>query len=233
MTDPQVFADTRDMYMVHTMFRREFAALPELVRGVAAGDTERAQLIAEHISMLTAVLGAHHRAEDAHLWPKLLDRGGEDVAPVVHAMEGHHERIEQLSAQTAVVLEEWRGDASSVKGERLADVLDRLSGLLYEHMGVEEQRVLPLAGMYVTAAEWHAMSGAAGGGLPPGKMPLIFAMTLYEADPEVIENTLGTLPHEVRTMLQEQGPRDFAAYSERVHGTPTPRRSIPPLRSST
>ena len=45
VASPETPVDTRDMYMVHTMFRREFAALPELVRNVAAADTERAHLI--------------------------------------------------------------------------------------------------------------------------------------------------------------------------------------------
>ncbi|MCE7003986.1 hypothetical protein LWC34_14265 [Kibdelosporangium philippinense] len=43
-------ADTRDMSMAHTMFRREFAALPALVRTVAVGDTERADVVAEHMA---------------------------------------------------------------------------------------------------------------------------------------------------------------------------------------
>jgi hemerythrin-like domain-containing protein len=227
VTSPETPADTRDMYMVHTAFRREFAALPALVRDVAAGDTERAHLIAEHIGFLTAVLEAHHRAEDIHLWPKLLDRGSEEVGPVVQVMEGHHERIEQLTVQTVAALGEWRQDAAAERGRLLADVLDGLYGVLYEHMGLEEQRILPLAEKYVTAAEWHAMAGSTGAALPPEKMPLVFGMTLYEANPEVIENTLSSLPSEVRTMLEEQGPRDFAAHSKHVHGTPTPHRSAP------
>ncbi|MCW2911163.1 MAG: hypothetical protein JWL68_5952, partial [Actinomycetia bacterium] len=37
MTDTGSHADTRDMYMVHTTFRREFGALPALVRNVRPG----------------------------------------------------------------------------------------------------------------------------------------------------------------------------------------------------
>jgi hemerythrin-like domain-containing protein len=218
-------ADTRDMVMVHTMFRREFAALPALVREVAAGDTERAQVIAEHIGLVVAMLEAHHRAEDIHLWPKLLDRGGEQVDPVVHLMEGQHEHIEQLAGQTAVAGDEWREDAAAEQGAWLADILGSLDTVLYDHMDLEEQHVLPLAEKHLTAAEWHAMSGASGSGLPPGSMPLVFGMTLYEADPEVIENTLSALPLGVRTMLEDQGTREFAEHSLRVHGTPTPARS--------
>jgi hemerythrin-like domain-containing protein len=213
------------MSMVHTMFRREFAALPALVRDVAAGDTERAQVIDEHIRFLTAVLDGHHRAEDTHLWPKLLDRGSDEVAPVVHAMEDHHERIEQLTARTAAALGEWRQAPAAERGELLADVLDVLLGVLQEHMSLEEQRILPLVEKCVTAAEWHAMAGDAGAALPPATLPLVFGMAVYEADPEVVRSTLSGFPPEVRTMLEEQGPRDFAAHSERVHGTPTPRRS--------
>ena len=54
--------------------------------------------------MLTAVLEAHHRADETHLWPRLLDRGEEDLGPVVHVMEEQHERIEQLTAQAVVAL---------------------------------------------------------------------------------------------------------------------------------
>jgi hypothetical protein len=36
-------ADTSDMYMVHTTFRREFGALPSLVRNVQAGDIRRSR----------------------------------------------------------------------------------------------------------------------------------------------------------------------------------------------
>ena len=98
--------------MVHTLFRREFAALPTPVRGVAAAGAERVDLIAEHTGLLTAVLEAHHRA-DTHLWPRLLDRAEEDLGPVVHVMEEQHERIEQLTAQAVVVLGEWREDPAA------------------------------------------------------------------------------------------------------------------------
>ena len=229
MTNPETPADTRDMYMVHTMFRREFAALPALVREVAAGDTERAHLVAEHIGFLSTVLDAHHRAEDTHLWPKLLDRGSDEVGPVVQVMQNHHGRIDQLLARTVAVMGEWRRDANAEWGRPLADVLVGLYGVLHEHMNLEEQRILPLAERYVTAAEWHAMAGASGAEMPPEKISLIFGMTLYEADPEVMENTLSLLPSEVRTMFEERGPRDFAVYSERIHGTPAPCRSAPSI----
>ena len=162
------------MYMVHTVFRREFGALPNLVWNVQVGDIQRSQIIGDHIDILSNYLYAHHHSEDIHLWPRLLDRAPREVTP--------------------------------------------------EHMCLEEQRILPLAEKYTTAAEWHAMAGESGRAIPQERVQLVFGMTLYEANPEAIQKTLSELQPEVRGALQEQGPRAFSSHSERVHGTATPPR---------
>lgn len=227
MANSEAHADTRDMYMVHAVFRREFAAMPDLVLGVRKADRGHAQVIGEHIDVLTTLLNAHHRSEDAHLWPRLLDRGNGEISPVVHLMAGHHERIEQLSEEVGTALSEWRRTAQAARGRHLADVLNELTALLYEHMGAEEEHILPLAEKYVTAAEWEELATSTGAALPQDKLALIFGMTAYEADPEVLNRTLDALPPEMRAVLDEHGRQAFAAHSQRVHGTPTPRRSGP------
>jgi len=115
--------------------------------------------------------------------------------------------------------------ATSEGREALADVLGQLIHALDEHMRLEEQRILPLAEKHITAAEWHAMAGESGRTIPQEIVPPVFGMVLYEASPEVIQKTLSELPPEVRTVLQEQGPRAFSSHSERVYGTATPPRS--------
>jgi hypothetical protein len=102
---------------------------------------------------------------------------------------------------------------------------------LDEHMRLEEQRILPLAEKYITAAEWHAMAAESGRAIPPEAIPLVFGMTLYEADPELIQKTLSELPPEARAVLQERGPQAFASHSERVYGTATPQRSGAVMRA--
>ena len=49
-------ADARDMFAAHTLFRREFGLMPGLVRAVAAGDTQRSTLVADHVTMVSGVL---------------------------------------------------------------------------------------------------------------------------------------------------------------------------------
>jgi hemerythrin-like domain-containing protein len=220
-------ADTRDMYMLHTMFRREFAALPGLVRGVPAGDRSRVGVVADHLEFITGVLEGHHRAEDAVMWPKLLERGRDEVAPVVHTMEGQHARIEELSARVVASVGSWRRDAAASSRDALAAVLDELVELLYRHMSLEELSALPLAEKYMTTGEWVEMAHHSGAGMPAGKMSLVFGMTLYEADPAVMEETLSTLPPPVRATLEDEGIRAYADYASLIHGTATPRRSGP------
>src|ERR1700722_17350529 len=137
-------ADVRPMIMLHNALRREFRLLPALVRGVPDGDTERARIIAEHIAFLTTILHAHHRGEDLVLWPILLDRGPGEITPIVHVMEGQHDQIDQLAKQIAAALTGWRANADATAGESLAEALDRLIAVLAEHLGMEEEHILPV-----------------------------------------------------------------------------------------
>jgi hemerythrin-like domain-containing protein len=223
VTETVSHADTREMNMVHTAFRREFGALPDLVRNVQAGDTQRLQVISDHIDILSTYLHAHHRSEDIHLWPLLLDRGPREVASIVHLLEGQHEKIEQLGIEVEEATDAWLAYPTPGGGEILADVLDQLFHALDEHMRLEEQRILPLAEKYMTATEWRAMAAESGREIPQEIIPLVFGMTLYEANPQVIQKTLSELPAEVRSTLYEQGERAFSIHSKRVYGTATRR----------
>jgi hemerythrin-like domain-containing protein len=212
------------MYAVHTLFRREFSLMPALVRGVAARDKERSEIVADHILLMNTVLHHHHRAEDKHLWPRLLDRGSKDVASVVHVMEGQHENLETMIAEVDEATRSWRSSAAPESGKALADALDRMISLLNDHMGVEEERILPMVEKYITAAEWDLMVREGAAETPRENIPLIFGMVMYEGDPEVIQLILSQMPPEMRAVMKEQASRAFASHSERVHGTATPPR---------
>ncbi|MFE9189502.1 hemerythrin domain-containing protein [Micromonospora sp. NPDC007208] len=217
-------ADTRDMLMAHTMFRREFSLLPGLVRGVAAGDNARSQIIAEHIELVENTLHHHHTSEDKHLWPRLLERGSAEIAPVVHVMEDQHQAIADLIDEVKATLPTWRDSAAPESGEVLANALDRMVPLLVEHLNLEEERVLPLVEKYVTAAEWGGMVNEGASAAPPESLPLMFGLMAYEGDPEVIQEIVSHMPPEVRPVIEELAAQAFASYSERVHGTATPPR---------
>ncbi|MBP2471259.1 hypothetical protein JOF53_000131 [Crossiella equi] len=227
MTTTRVpLADTRDMYMIHTAFRREFGLAPDLVRAVPAGEVARARVVADHVELLDEVLHHHHGAEDRHLWPRLLARVPQAVAPLVHTMESQHQAIDDLHTELRTALAAWRTTADPVRGLELAGVLERLLPLLTEHLELEERHVLPLIGQHVTAAEWDAMVAEAGATLDPGLFPLVFGMCMYEGEPEVVAYSIANMPPELRPVLAGLATEAFRAHSLRVHGTGTPPRVL-------
>ncbi|WP_440089046.1 hemerythrin domain-containing protein [Streptosporangium sp. LJ11] len=107
------------MYMAHTAMRREFTLLPRLVSDVAPGDVRRAEVVGAHAELMCRVLHLHHEGEDHVLWPKLLDRGGEETAAIVPAMEEQHHAIEKAHARVTALLPGWR--ATGRGGAELAE----------------------------------------------------------------------------------------------------------------
>src|SRR5690349_14958101 len=86
-------ADASDMFLVHTMFRREFGLMPGLVRETPPDDPGRVALVADHIAFVTATLTLHHTGEDTDLWPRLRERGAAELAAIVGVMEDQHQAI--------------------------------------------------------------------------------------------------------------------------------------------
>jgi hemerythrin-like domain-containing protein len=218
-------ADTRDMYMVHAMFRREFGLLPALVRDAADGDGERVATVVDHLELISSILTHHHHAEDVHIWPRLVERTYSEAAGIVGIMESQHARIDKLDIRIAEAAGNWHASASAADGLVLADCLDELVEVVNEHMKVEETLALPLMGRYITAAEWQTMVQEAGGAIAPESLALAFGLVMYEAQPDVLEMVLLTLPEEIRPALKPAAQQAFTAHSQAVHGTATPRRS--------
>ena len=212
------------MYMVHTAFRREFALMPALIRGVGTRDRARLQTIADHLKLINMLLHDHHEAEDKHLWPKLLDRALAEVGPIVHLMEQQHENIATALIDIDDRLRVWCADASLESARMLADSLDRIVPILFEHMDVEESRVLPLVEKYITATEWNNLILDAAAQIPQANLFLAFGMMMYEGNPETIKAAVSRMPEEVRSTITELAPRAFASHSLCIYGTTTPPR---------
>ncbi|MGI5250417.1 MULTISPECIES: hemerythrin domain-containing protein [Streptomycetaceae] len=216
-------ADVRDMYMVHTMLRREFGLLPQLIRDVAPDDIKRSEVVGAHAEFVCEVLHLHHEGEDVVLWPLLHQRGGEEAEDVVPVMERQHHGIESANAEVLRLLPQWRSTARA--GQELAEAFDRLQAALLEHMAMEEERILPLAEKYVTAAEWRRLGEHSLEKSAKKSLPLAFGMAMYEGDREVVAGVLAEAPLPVRLLMPAIARRWFARHATRVHGTPTPPRA--------
>ena len=223
-TDAQPHFHGSEMLIVHDMFRREFALMPGLVRGVVAGDRDRAQIIGDHIEGATSLLHIHHVLEDDNVWPLLLDRCGESVAPLVRLMEDQHHQIATLIPQVGEAVSIWRDSATVESRQALVDVLDRLIPALKEHLSGEEDRVVPRMEQYITVAEWHAPMGGELAAFS-AQLPLTIGLLMYEGDPHSIDQAIASMPADARPVIRQQAAKTFADHSQRVHGTATPPRS--------
>ena len=222
-TPPQApMADIDEMYLVHTMFRREFGLLPDLIRGTDPTDAKRRALVGAHGQLLCQILHAHHEGEDLVLWPLLLERAETEATEIVAAMRQQHRAIAAAHDEAVQRVGDW--SRLGRDGEGFAAVLDDLVRVLTEHTALEEKAVLPLAEKHITAAEWAQMGQHGMDTFPKRVLPLAFGMLMYEGDPAVVRRTLSNAPLPARLLIPIVAPRAFRRHALRVYGTATPPR---------
>lgn len=214
--------DTREMNCVHTFLRREFRLAPGVVRGVSAGDSRRVATVADHLEFLTTFLHLHHTGEDRLLWPKLLARVPQELAPIVRLMEDQHARMDTLLQQIARARAAWRSGTRQVERDELARLLDELYAGLCEHLDAEEERLLPIAARTLTEAEWKELGEEGVKHLPKSDLPLVLGMIQYEGDPEVVAAMVDGTPRLIRLVVPLLSRRAFRRHALAVHGTATP-----------
>ena len=208
--------DTNEMKVIHRVFRREFTALPALVRGVRDGDTERSAVVGAHLQQMLWFLRIHHEGEDELLWPLLLDRATLQ-ADLVHRMESQHQVVAALIGKATALLPEWTATASAAAGDSLATLLGELTAPLFEHLGEEEQHILPLAADHLSVAEWAALGqhGRSHLATPQDQVRVLGAI-LEDATPDERARMLAPMPPPARDAWTTQGAPAYAAYIAQV-----------------
>jgi hemerythrin-like domain-containing protein len=179
-------------------------------------------VVADHVEYLTRQLHHHHTIEDDLMWPKLLERVPEELAPIVHLMESQHERADGLIQEVDALLPQFREKAAADVRDRLADTLDTLHVHLVEHLDAEEERLLPIAARTLTQAEWDAMGEAGRAATARNEMTLTLGMYQHDGDPAVFAGILADAPPPVRWLVPKLARRAFRKHAVLIHGTPTP-----------
>jgi hemerythrin-like domain-containing protein len=201
--------DTRDMVLVHRVFRREFRLLPLMVRGVADGDTTSASRISRHATEMTDALHHHHQNEDELLWPRLLQRAPLD-AELAERMEAQHNVISELLARAEAALPEWQRTARAGDGDALAAGLGELHARLEEHLDEEETHVLPIVGQTITPAEWNELAERGFAAMPKRRALVFLGHILESASPGERSRFLRRrVPPPVRLLYRLIGRRAF------------------------
>ncbi|WDZ93389.1 hemerythrin domain-containing protein [Nocardiopsis sp. HUAS JQ3] len=187
-------ADSRDMIGAHDAMRREFAALPALVAGVSARDADGTTVVARHVLMMVDFLHAHHTSEDDHVWPRLRERCPADVEPLVETMDRQHAFIDSELEALAAGSRRWQASADATDRDAVAAVAERLLPALYEHLALEEERILPLIDRYLTEREWKATVEASFGKVTFARRLLMLGMALHGASEEQAQLLRAAVP---------------------------------------
>lgn len=213
--------DARGMAEIHRMFRASFGEAPALVVGVAEGDAAHADVVGDHLSMLSVSLHAHHEFEDEHLWDTLEAR-----AP---ACGGHVERMKEQHAVMLVHLEEldaalpaWR---ASGRASDAADVLAALEGInaaLTVHLPDEEQHIVPVMERVLTQKEVDAASEHGRRSTPKGKTWAQLGAILAAQPDGGREWQHEHLPAPFRLVWRLVGRRDYERNRAELVGTERP-----------
>ena len=221
MSKTQTMADSRDMFVVHDMFRRQFKAIPGLVSEVPGGGVQVAA-VADHVTFMVAFLHMHHEGEDMFVWPTLLERIPVNIDPLILTMEDQHAALAKALDDLKVKAGEWRKTCSVQERDAVADAATELLARIAEHLNQEEREVLPLIDRYLTEKEWKKVGGSGLKKMSFGQLKVAFGMILNEATPDQVKIMRDTIPLAPWTLFSVVGPRAYAKYAQRLRGAGVP-----------
>ncbi|MFJ7154462.1 hemerythrin domain-containing protein [Streptomyces sp. NPDC101118] len=216
-SDTTVHPYTREMAMIHRVFRRESRLLAELVQDVRPADTARARVLAEHWRLYSVGLHTHHTGEDEMLWPALLPHLDLDAEQVL-AMETQHHALTEGIAEVQRLMDRWQARALPEDRDELAEALRTHHRQLCAHLDEEEREVMPLVALHVSAEEWHAVGERGLAETPRDRLMIALGAILEDASPEEREEFLARLPLPARVLWKLLGQRQYRRETARVRG---------------
>ncbi|CCK24536.1 hypothetical protein BN159_0157 [Streptomyces davaonensis JCM 4913] len=208
---------TREMAMVHRVFRRESRLLAELVQGVSPGDSARCLILAEHWRLYAEGLHTHHAGEDELLWPVLLPRL-HLAAEQVWAMQAQHRALDEGIAAVHRLMDRWQPDARPEVRDELAEALRQHHLQLCSHFDEEEREVMPLVALHVTEQQWHAVGERGLAETPRNRLMIALGAILEDSPADERREFLARLPLPARLLWKLLGQRQYRREIQRVRG---------------
>jgi iron-sulfur cluster repair protein YtfE (RIC family) len=203
--------NTSDMFAVHGVFRDTLGAAPTLVGGIAPDDAERVALIANYYENILSFLESHHDGEEVLVFPLLRERCDGAGALIDHMDEQHHEALALLQEAKAALAAWPSGDAAAQQAAEAQ--LEALGSHLGDHLSEEEQKVLPLAGEYLSMEEWGALPGHGMANFHGDKIWLILGLIRERMTDEQRAMMSEHMPPPALEMWNGFGEQAFKEYS--------------------
>jgi hemerythrin-like domain-containing protein len=222
MSKTPTMADSRDMVVIHDMFRREFRAIPDLVSDVGGGDGAQVAIVADHVEWMVTFLHSHHEGEDLLVWPRLVERCPTETEPLIFTMEAQHHALAEALDVLAAKAADWRRTSAVQERDALAGAARDLLSQIAEHLDLEERKVLSLIDDYLTEKEWKQVGGSGLKKMSFGQLMIAFGMILNHARPEQVEIMRDTIPRGPWMIFSLLGPRAYARYAQRLRTAARP-----------
>lgn len=169
--------DASGMADIHRMFRAGFAEAPDLVRAVANNDAAQAEIVGDHLAMLSAGLHAHHEGEDTLLWDRLESRAPGCAVHVARMKEQHAEMLVHLTELDAG-LPTWRARGHTEHAAAVLAALDGVNAALALHLPDEEKNIVPVMETTLTPEDVNALSEHGRKSTPRGKTFIVLGSIL-------------------------------------------------------
>jgi hypothetical protein len=179
-------ADLIGFTLTHSMLRNE---LPRLSAALSGGPMrlEHLVVVEEQLRLVTDHLLRHHEEEDEFHWPLLVERAP-GAARLLAMLEAEHTEMGPLVVQVRdMALSRWERAAACT----------RLTELVLAHLEQEDQSVVPLLAVHVTAEEQRGSMARSRAKIPEADELRVLAMMLAAADEAERARMLAPLPESV------------------------------------
>jgi hypothetical protein len=156
--------DLTVMWTMHRGFRRDLANFARAVPATPVDDRPTWTALADRWDVFARILHHHHAAEDAGIWPLLLDRvdaaGDTDGRATLEAMAAEHGVIDPLLDACAGGFRRMTVTPGTATRNALAQQVAAVREHLDAHLAHEERDAMALVQRHLTQDEWLQISVA-------------------------------------------------------------------------
>ena len=213
--------DASGMAEIHRMFRAGFGEAPTLIAGVADGDVVHAEVVSDHLRMLSVGLHAHHEGEDAMLWDA-LDERAPSCSMHVQRMKAQHAELLVHLRDLDTALPAWRSSGASTDAAALVSALNGINGALADHLPDEESNIVPVMETVITQQEVDALATHGRKATPKGRMFLQLGAILAAQPDGGVAWQKAHLPGPVRVIWRVIGRSKYEANRAELVGDRRP-----------
>ena len=215
--------DTREMIVVHNVFRRLFGDLPGLISGVTAGDRARAAILGDACTEVATGLHHHHTNEDELLWPRSWRRVDADRGFVLRAEEQH--RTGATSCIEPAGTPRSRRFAADARARHDRDALARDdaaeldAAMLRAHGRRGALHPAARRGAHDASPSGRSSASAVGASIPKDRLLIQLGWILEGLSPAEGKEFLHNMPFPARIAWRLLGKRAFGKEQRRVYGS--------------